>query len=156
LDLRSGAARPGGIRFGELVHAVLAATPLGADRATIDRVAEVQGRILAAPPEETAAAAATVERTLGHDVLRRARAAEVRGACRRETPVTLVADDGTLIEGVVDLAFEEDHVWTVVDYKTDRELRIVDEGQYQRQVALYTSAVAQATGRKTTGVIIRV
>ena len=30
-----------------------------------------------------------------------------RGACRRETPVTCTLPDGTLVEGVVDLAFEE-------------------------------------------------
>ena len=30
--------------------------------------------------------------------------------------------DGTLVEGIVDLAFEEAGEWTVVDYKTDREI----------------------------------
>ena len=106
-------------------------------------------------PEENAAAVLTVERVLAHRVLVRARAAEARGACRRETPVTIVDGDGTLVEGVVDLAFEEDGVWTVVDYKTDRELRTIGEAQYRRQVGLYASAIAQATGQRATGVIIR-
>ena len=61
---------------------------------------------------------------LGHDLLARARRAAARGACRRETPVTLTLEDGTLVEGVVDLAFEEDGAWIVVDYKTDRELAV--------------------------------
>ena len=154
LDAR-GPERPGGARFGELVHAVLAATPLDADPRAISALAEVHGRILSALPEEHAAAVLAVERVLGHRMLIRARAAEARGACRRETPVTMVDDEGTLVEGIVDLAFEEDGVWTVVDYKTDRELRTIGEDQYRRQVALYASAIAQATGHKATGVIVR-
>jgi ATP-dependent helicase/nuclease subunit A len=90
-----------------------------------------------------------------HPVLARARAAEARGACRRETPVTIVVDDGTLVEGVVDLAFEENQGWTIVDYKTDRELRTIGEEQYRRQVQLYAWAIAQATGRSASGVIVR-
>ena len=86
----------------------------------------------------------------------RARAAEARGACRRETPVTCTLPDGTMIEGIVDLAFEEQDGWTVVDYKTDRELAAIGEDRYRRQVALYASAIAQATGRPASGVLIRV
>ena len=51
-----------------------------------------------------------------------------------------------LVEGIVDLAFEEHGAWTVVDYKTDRELAAAGEDRYRRQVALYASAIAQATG----------
>jgi ATP-dependent exoDNAse (exonuclease V) beta subunit len=61
-----------------------------------------------------------------------------------------------LVEGVVDLAFEEGGRWTVVDYKTDRELAATGEEQYRRQVALYAQAVAQATGGQTAGVLVRV
>ena len=153
LDAR-GPARPGGLRFGELVHAILAAVPLAADRAVIDALADTQGRILAAAAEERAAAGDTVQRVLAHEVVARARRADERGACRRETPVTLTLPDGTLIEGIVDLAFEENGAWTVVDYKTDRELAAAGEDRYRRQVALYASAIAQATGRPTSGVLV--
>jgi len=85
----------------------------------------------------------------------RARTAEARGACRRETAVTYTLPDATLVEGVVDLAFEEQGVWTVVDYKTDRELAAKGEDRYRRQVALYASAIAQATGRPASAVLIR-
>ena len=64
--------------------------------------------------------------------------------------------DGTLIEGVVDLAFEESGEWTVVDYKTDRELAASGEDQYRRQVALYASAIALATGQTAHAVLMRV
>ena len=146
----------GGPRFGELVHALLASTPLNADRTQLDALAEVHGRVLAAPPEEVGAAAAVVERLLNHPLLRRARAADARSACRRETPATIVMPDGVLVEGIVDLAFEEDGRWVVVDYKTDRELEGIGEERYRRQVALYASAIARATGQPASAVLIRV
>jgi ATP-dependent helicase/nuclease subunit A len=149
-------AQSGGIGFGLLVHGVLAQAPFGAARAALDDLAAVEARVLGLSDDEAAAAAAVVERLLTHDVLVRARAADARGACRRETPVTCTLPDGTLIEGVVDLAFEEAGEWTVVDYKTDRELAASGEDQYRRQVALYASAIAQATGQPAHGVLIRV
>jgi ATP-dependent exoDNAse (exonuclease V) beta subunit len=88
-------------------------------------------------------------------LLIRARRAAERGACRRETPVTLSLDDGALLEGVVDLAFEEEEGWTVVDYKTDRE--IAEAGaRYRKQVTLYAEAISRATGRNATGVLLRI
>ena len=64
--------------------------------------------------------------------------------------------DGTIVEGVVDLAFEEDGVWTVVDYKTDREIESEGEDRYRRQIALYATAIAQATGSRAAGVLLRI
>jgi ATP-dependent exoDNAse (exonuclease V) beta subunit len=151
----AGGLRPGGIRFGELVHGTLAAVPLDADPETIDGLVEVHARIVSATPEEAAAARATVSRVLAHDLLARARAADARRACRRETPVTCTLDDGTLIEGIVDLAFEEDGGWTIIDYKTDRELASAEQ-MYRRQVGLYASAIAKATGRPASAFLVRV
>ena len=148
--------RPGGARFGELVHAVLASTPLDAGREAVRALTEVQARILSAPPEEVATATDLVAGVLAHELLARARAAAARGLCRRETPLTLSLADGTLIEGVVDLAFEEGGAWTIIDYKSDRELAAAGEDRYRRQVALYALAVAQATGKPARGILIRV
>jgi ATP-dependent exoDNAse (exonuclease V) beta subunit len=151
------AERPGGAGFGLLVHALLAQAAFGATRASLDGVAAVEARGLGLAGEEAEAAAAVVERLHGHPLLARARAAEARGACRRETPVTCTLPDGTMIEGIVDLAFEEEgRGWTVVDYKTDRELATIGEDRYRRQVALYAAAIAQATGRPASGVLVRV
>jgi len=68
--------------------------------------------------------------------------------------VTHRQPDGTLLEGVVDLAFEENGEWVVADFKTDREIedRLDD---YRRQVSLYAAAVAAATGQPARGVLIR-
>jgi ATP-dependent exoDNAse (exonuclease V) beta subunit len=150
------AERPGGLGFGLLVHGVLAQAPFGASRPALDDLAAVEARVLGLSDDEAAAAAAVVERLLTHDVIVRARAADARGACRRETPVTYTLPDGTMLEGIVDLAFEEAGEWTVVDYKTDRELAASGEDRYRRQVALYASAIAQATGQPAHGVLMRV
>ena len=153
---RDAGERPGGIAFGLLVHSVLAQAPFGAARGMLDDLAAVEARMLGLTAEEADAAATAVERLLRHDLLVRAREADARGACRRETPVTFTSPDGTLIEGIVDLAFEDAGEWTVVDYKTDRELAAAGEDEYRRQVALYAAAIAQATGQPARGVLIRV
>jgi ATP-dependent exoDNAse (exonuclease V) beta subunit len=144
--------RPKGPRFGALVHAVLAIVPLDAGDHVIRRMAEVQGRLLAAGTEEVAAAAAVVSSVLKHDLM-----ARVRGASRlrRETPVTWTQKDGTLIEGVLDLAFDEDGQTTVVDFKTDHELS-AGEARYRAQLQKYVDAVAYATQRPARGVLFKV
>jgi ATP-dependent exoDNAse (exonuclease V) beta subunit len=146
----------GGARFGMLLHAVLAQAPFDADGDGLRALAGTEGRALGATEEEVANAARSAARVLAHGLLDRARRAEARGVCRREIPVTLTLADGTLLEGVVDLAFEEHGSWTIVDYKTDRELLAAGEARYRRQVACYASAVAQATGGPATGVLIRI
>ncbi len=145
-------ARPYGTRFGTLVHEVLAAVDLGADRGGVEAAAALRGRLLGATADEIAAASDVVVHALGHPLLRRAAAAP---ECRRETAVLVRLDDDTLVEGVVDAAFADAGGWTVIDFKTDRELgaRLAD---YRRQVALYARAIAQATGRPARGVLLRV
>jgi ATP-dependent exoDNAse (exonuclease V) beta subunit len=135
---------------------VLASAPLDADTAAVRAMAEVQGRILSASEDEVVRASVLVNQLLSHQLLVRARAAAVRGACRREAPVTLSAPDGTLIEGIVDLAFEEAGVWTIIDYKTDREIAQSGEDRYRRQITLYVSAVERATGQPANGVLVRI
>ncbi|HLK12415.1 MAG TPA: UvrD-helicase domain-containing protein [Candidatus Binatia bacterium] len=149
------AGRPHGLRFGTLVHALLATVALDAAAPAVAAAAALAGRVLGASEAEVAAAAEAVVRALAHPLLRRAAAA---GRCRREAPVALGLDDGTLVEGVVDVAFREEGPpprWTVVDFKTDVELgaRLAD---YRRQVALYAGAIARATGEPATGVLLRV
>jgi PD-(D/E)XK nuclease superfamily len=148
---RAAAARraPPGTALRRVVHAVLAVVAL---RDTIGRTAAVQARLLGAIRDEVAAAIDAVEAALEHPLLQRARTAPV---CRRETPLTLRGDDGTLIEGVVDLAFLDDGSWTVVDFKTDQELtKTLDT--HRRQVALYAQAIATATGASAHPVLLRV
>ena len=150
-------SRPHGRRFGILVHATLSLVELNADAGGVQKVAELQGRLLGASPEEISAAAETVNRALAHPLMRRAAAASAAGRLRRETPVAVRLDDGTLVEGKVDLAFLDETdppVWTVVDFKTDFEIEgRLDE--YREQVALYGLAISRATRLGVKGVLLR-
>ena len=147
------APRPGGRRFGTLVHAVLASAPLDAGGRSIGDFAASAGRALGATPDEVAAAADRVRAALADSLFERARRAAADGRCRREVPIAWRDDDGVLLEGVIDLAFEESEAWVVVDFKTDD----VAEGNaalYRRQLALYGSAISRATGRPVQGVLV--
>jgi ATP-dependent helicase/nuclease subunit A len=153
IKMDAGTRGPGGARYGSLVHAILATVPLSVDSAMIEKVAALHGRILGANPDEVASAASLVEVVLKHEILERAAKCERYGRCRREVPVTLVEND-LLLEGFIDLAFEESTAWTIVDFKTDEELG-AQFNRYERQVALYADAVGKATQRPTNAYIFR-
>jgi ATP-dependent exoDNAse (exonuclease V) beta subunit len=147
--------RPAGRRFGVLVHALLAAAPLDAVRATIDDLAVLHARLLGASDDERNGAAAMVERALSHAVLKAARDAAAAGrACRREVPISFMRD-GVLIDGQIDLAFQTTAGWVVVDFKTDAELGAAED-VYRRQVALYADALASITQTPAAATILRV
>ena len=152
VEIPGAARRPRGPRFGTLVHAVLATLPLDADADLIARGARTQGRILNAPDDEIRAAAAVVAAVFAHDLVARARASS---RVRRETPVSWLQQDGTLIEGVLDLAFDEGDRTVVVDFKTDHELA-PGEARYRAQLQQYVNAVERATGRAATGVLFKI
>jgi ATP-dependent exoDNAse (exonuclease V) beta subunit len=148
-------SRPHGKRFGILVHAVLSVVDLNADRAGVEAIAELQGRVLGATEEEVAAVIETVSRALAHPLLRRASASAARGSLRRETPVAIELEDGLLVEGIVDLAFmDESGSWVVVDFKTDFEIEGRIE-EYRNQVSLYAKAISRASGLPSGGVLLR-
>jgi ATP-dependent exoDNAse (exonuclease V) beta subunit len=144
--------RPHGRRFGTLVHAVLAEIPLDAHGPTIERTAVVQGRYLGCPAPEVTAAAQVVAEALAHPLLRRAAGAS---ECRRELPLGLRLDDGSVLDGVVDLAFAEDGGWTVVDFKTDVGVE-GNRAVYEEQVRLYARAIAAATAKPARAVLLYV
>ena len=161
IDLDRAAGRPGGKRFGALVHKLLETVPfdMGNDEpAPVNELARLHGRVLGASDDEVRAAADVARRALAHPLIARARNALVRGDCRREAPVSMRADDNVLIEGVVDVAFREEGAWTVIDYKTDLETDETDTTLdiYRRQVALYAEMIARATGEPATGVLLKV
>jgi len=144
-------ARPRGNRFGSLVHAVLAEVDLRASADGIERVARAQGRLAGATAEEVAGAAAAAQAALSHPLLSRAAAA---AECRREEPVVHLLPDGTLLEGVVDLAFRDHSGWTVVDFKTDAHPEA--QAHYSAQLRLYCAAIEAATGVPAQAVLLAV
>jgi ATP-dependent helicase/nuclease subunit A len=153
--------RPFGPRFGALVHATLATVPLDASESTIAAVAAAQGRILPSPDtqqyadEEVYAACEVVTSVLRDRLFDRVRMAERSGQCERELPIMWTSPDGTLIEGTIDLAFEDAGALTVVDFKTDRELS-TDLERYQRQLSMYCMALSTARGKPATGILMRI
>ncbi|HKY09890.1 MAG TPA: UvrD-helicase domain-containing protein [Candidatus Binatia bacterium] len=155
LDIARAPNRPAGRRFGALIHAVLASVPLAGAAGTIRSVAAMHGRVLGAPEEEIDAAAKAALAALAHPIFDQARSAAHRGRCRREVPLVWRDSDGMLIEGVVDLAFEDCDGWKVIDFKSDEELR-GNETVYRRQVELYASAIQAATGAIVAPVLMRV
>ena len=66
---------------------------------------------------------------------------------RREWAFNLVMENGSLLQGVIDCAFQEDGAWVLVDYKTDR---ILDEEafvqRYRLQLEWYARALERITG----------
>lgn len=147
--------RRGGRTFGTLVHEVLAVVGLNATEAEIATAAAFKARVLGADGVDLPAVIAAIRDTLQHPMLRAAAAAHARGQCRREAPVTLRLDDGGWLEGQLDLAFEDDEGWTVVDFKTDADMDASLDA-YRRQVALYARALSVASGKPAKAVLLRI
>jgi ATP-dependent exoDNAse (exonuclease V) beta subunit len=159
-DAGFGVMRPSGRRFGTLVHAVLATLPLDADKSEVEELASMHAKLFGAEDEERDAAAGNAVKLLQHPRIAEARAAESAGRrVWREAPVTLRVDEKAdtvrIVDGQVDLAYETDHGWIVVDFKTDIEI-INAQDAYKQQVALYCEAVKRATGQPAKGVLLRV
>ena len=66
--------------------------------------------------------------------------------------------DELLVQGVIDLWFEEPDGLVVVDYKTDRVNKKTGDKvlrtRYSAQLEIYAEALAQATGKKVKECII--
>lgn len=141
-----------GKRFGTLVHDLLATLPLDSKPKEIDQAANVRGRILGATKEEMDHAVSAVAAALAHPMMKKARAAK---EIRRECGISLRAETGELIEGVIDMAFSDAKTgeWTVVDYKTDAD-PTARQAEYEMQLHLYRSAIESATGEKVHAVLL--
>ncbi len=164
------AARPHGLRFGTLVHALLSRVALDADAEAIAEAAQFFARMLGADDAEVTAACAAATAVLGAPLMKAAAAAGAR--LRRECALVMrlqngaTADsaifggahvEGVTVEGVVDLAFPErvtgGERWVVVDFKTDADIAgRLDE--YRVQLLLYLHAISQSTGLPARGVLL--
>lgn len=151
-----GAARPRGRRFGSLVHHILRDVDLGAglgdESDRLPALARLHGRQLAAPAAEVEAAPILIRRWLEHPLFERVRQAR---RVRREVPFTLRLDGDYLVEGVIDLLFEDDEGWTLLDFKTDLPAGERLEA-YQRQLAWYVHAAERLLGRPARGILLAI
>jgi len=134
----------GGRDFGSLVHRILEWIPLDAPERA-GPMAEALAPSFGLDADAARRAGEAARRALGLPVMQRARAAS---RVWRELPVWL--PQGTdLVEGVVDLVFEEDGALVVVDYKTDHiapEQALAQAAHHAPQLQLYGRALAIATG----------
>jgi ATP-dependent exoDNAse (exonuclease V) beta subunit len=151
-------ARARGTRFGSLVHALFEHLDYSEREPDLRALAQGLSRGLGASDLERDSAVQCVHAALAHPFFERVRAAAVRGVLHRELPLLLRAADGSLFDGVIDLAFEEPSEpgpqLCVVDFKTDVEL--TDPSQYRTQLTLYAEAARQALGLSVTTVLLRV
>ncbi len=141
-----------GSAIGRAVHAVLQSVDLGSGAGLDDAVA----------------AQSTAEGVLGQELLVRSLVQSAlssdlvhRAAARehwRETYAGTVRDDGTVLEGYIDLIFrDDDGGLVIVDYKTDAvpsgavQSRVV---YYRPQMDAYGAALAAATGAKVSATLL--
>jgi ATP-dependent exoDNAse (exonuclease V) beta subunit len=159
VDLARVDSRPYGPRFGTFVHATLATVALDADEQSVRRIAETHARILLGfgegVDEEIHAAVEVVCTALRHPIFDAVRRADAAGRCHRELPIIWQGPDGVLVEGTIDLAYDDGQALTALDFKTDRELDADTDG-YRRQLAIYCRALGALDGRPTRGILMRV
>jgi len=154
------AARPHGMRFGTLVHAILSRVALDANAEAIAEAAHFFARMLGADDREIAAACEATASALSSPVIKAAAAVGAR--LRRECALVAhieegVAAESLTVEGVVDLAFPERVAgaerWVVVDFKTDADIAgRLDE--YRVQLLLYLRAISRSAGIPARGVLL--
>jgi len=155
---RVDAARPdlafGGTAFGSLVHDTFEALSFETTTAELAlRVATTLALPQGLNDEAAEAAAGLVTAGLASDVMRSATQAR---RSWKEVPVVTEVDGG-LLEGTIDLLFEDDDGLVIVDYKTN----IPGEGgvpaladHYAPQMRSYAAAMRQATGREVSRAVL--
>jgi ATP-dependent helicase/nuclease subunit A len=133
--------------FGRLVHRLLELTvldPIPRDSVLVD-MAVALGPGFGLGPEAAGRAAGHVFRALSLPLMERARRA---ARVWRELPFWLPETD-ELVEGIVDLVFEEDGQLVVVDYKTDpiaAEQAVDQAAHHAPQLRLYGRGLTLALG----------
>ena len=137
----------GGRDFGGLVHQILEWIPLDAGGAPglAVSMAAALGPTFGLDAEGARRAGEAAQRALDLPVMHRARKA---AQLWRELPVWF-PEGADLVEGVVDLVFEEDGALVIVDYKTDHiveEQAVAQAAHHAPQLQLYGRGLAQATG----------
>ena len=139
-------ASQGGRDFGSLVHRLLEWVPLTEDGpARLEAMAAALAPVFSLDAEAARRAAAAASSVLALPVLERARRAP---RLWRELRVWF-PEGAELVEGLVDLVFEEDGGLVVVDYKTDHVAAaqaLAQAAHHAPQLQLYGRGLAQATG----------
>jgi ATP-dependent exoDNAse (exonuclease V) beta subunit len=142
--------RPGGRRFGSLVHGVIREGLF--ETAAARDVAQSLARTMGATEEETEAVIRVVEEASRHPLIDRARRA---ARVHRELPLLYRLEDGRVLDGVADLAFLEGETWTLVDFKTDADIAS-RRAHYEAQLRWYALALSRLTGQQVRCVVFAI
>jgi ATP-dependent exoDNAse (exonuclease V) beta subunit len=100
----------------------------------MDRLARAHGRGLDSSEEEIRSAVEVAGTILQHPVVR---AAGGSGRVHQEYPFVYKDAEGKIIEGNIDLVYQQDGEWIIVDFKTGP----ADRKEYRRQVEVYGRAL---------------
>ncbi|RJP76404.1 MAG: hypothetical protein C4524_10015 [Candidatus Zixiibacteriota bacterium] len=138
----------GGLALGLWVHRLLQVLPPDADSRRVEEAARREALPLFGRPPDPALLAEAVR--LVNTFLRSPLGGDLRQARRavREYPL-LFEVDGLLLRGSLDLAFQRDDGWVLVDYKSDRRpLALSPErlAAYRAQLAFYARGWEGLTG----------
>jgi ATP-dependent exoDNAse (exonuclease V) beta subunit len=138
-----GKGEEGGISFGLAFHGVMERLDLsiGNNLKGLCRIETLEYSI----PGSAEKLEAMVRRCLGHPLMERVKRAK---RLFREVPFS-VSLDRNLVEGKIDLLFEEESGWVIVDYKTDDVSGETLEQRFQsyrEQGQWYARAVREAAG----------
>jgi ATP-dependent helicase/nuclease subunit A len=138
-----GKGKEGGISFGLAFHGVMERLdlPSGNNLKGLCRIETLEYSISGSAEKLEA----MVRRCLGHPLMERVRKAK---RLFREVPFSVFLD-GNLVEGKIDLLFEEEGGWVIVDYKTDDVSGEALEQRFQsyrHQGLWYARAVREAAG----------
>lgn len=137
-----------GPEFGTALHRLMELCDL-TDRESLDRHAPTVAELHDLPDIEALLACARW--AWDSDPVRAAAA----GEHWKELPVATVDEDGAVLEGVVDLLYQEpggDYV--VVDYKTDMALSQVSQEAYRQQLSLYAGQLERITGGRVRELVL--
>ncbi|MDD4857403.1 MAG: UvrD-helicase domain-containing protein, partial [Candidatus Krumholzibacteria bacterium] len=133
-------SRDRNLLFGQAFHRIMELADLSDARRSLSIAASVATEL--GIGDDASELARVAETALGSDLVARA----ARSArCCREAPFTLRLEGG-FVEGRIDLLFEENGVWTLVDFKTDDvAAEDVDDrlAVYRPQAAVYAFALGR-------------
>jgi ATP-dependent exoDNAse (exonuclease V) beta subunit len=140
-----GRGEEGGISFGLALHSVMERLDLagGSNLKELCRIEALEYSI----PGSAEGLEALVRRCLDHPLMERVKRAK---RLFREVPFSVYLDR-TLVEGKIDLLFQEESGWVIVDYKTDDVSGEILEQRfhsYREQGQWYARAVREAGGCK--------
>ncbi len=110
----------------------------------VSQISALRLRGMLSDAEADAAQPAWIARYFHSPLGERMRAAKT---VRREWAFNYLAEDGLLLQGVVDCCFLEDGAWVLVDYKTDDAPADALRQRYARQLSWYAKALAGITGK---------